>query len=125
MKPQKADATVGSMWGNKFPKALEYTYSWEAFENYDEIVEAKKVPSHEDIVNLVNENAKLAARSKQALKRIDEEYEKTKNNLYKKPDTSTPEYATEQAIKWAMKRNPKLTREQAQALVESMDQVTA
>jgi hypothetical protein len=121
MKTEKASGKVGSMWGKEFPKPLTYTYEYEAFESYDEIVKANKVPSHDDIVKLVNDDVKLAARSKQALKRIDDEFKATGNTLYQKPDPNSVEFVTDQMIRLAMKRNPKLTPEQARAYVESVE----
>lgn len=113
MKSETFKGSVESAYGQQLPKAVEFSGSYEAFENYDEIKAANELPSNDEIVTIVNAKRKAAARAKATTEAL-------QAAGVEKPDPNSPAIAIERMVKDAMRQNPKLSEAQARAFVQSI-----
>jgi hypothetical protein len=122
MATEKFSGAVKSAWGHELPEEVKFSGTFEAFETYEQLVAAKEEPSHDEVVAMVNNKRKAAARSKATLEALEQKYQETGDVLYQKPDPNSEEFQTEQQIKLLMKRRPELSYEKAKARVLAMNQ---
>lgn len=66
-KTETGKATVATAFGETLPKAIEYTFSYVALENVEQVRQAEEFPTDEDIVEYVNNKRKANARQKALL----------------------------------------------------------
>lgn len=63
MVTEKFSGTVESAYGKVLPSPVKFEGTFEAFASYQEVADAKELPSNDDIVNIVNAKRKAAARA--------------------------------------------------------------
>jgi hypothetical protein len=64
MKSAKFSGTMESAYGNKLDTPIKFEGTFEAFENYQEIVAAKEELSNDELVKAINDKRKANARQK-------------------------------------------------------------
>jgi 2,4-dienoyl-CoA reductase-like NADH-dependent reductase (Old Yellow Enzyme family) len=93
MKSETFKASVGSAYGEKLPKEIQFSYTVEKwYENYNELEQDKAVPSHDDVVDFVNLRNKNNERQKQQVITLSE-------HGYNKPDPNDPIVAAQTMIR--------------------------
>jgi hypothetical protein len=118
MKSETFKASVGSAYGEKLPKEIQFSYTVEkVFENYNELEAEKAVPSHEDIVDFVNTRNKNNERQKQMTITLAE-------HGYSKPDPNDPIVAAQTMIRNIQKME-NMQPQQKQMMVAVLQQQIA
>lgn len=92
MKSETFKGSVGSAYGEKLPKDIEFSYTVENFENYNELEAAKEVPSNQDVVDFVNVRRKNNERAKAMTAALEAAG-------YSKPDPNDPIVAAQTMIR--------------------------
>ena len=64
MKSEKFSGTMESAYGKVLPNKVEFSGDFQAYENIQEIRDAKDEPSDDEVVSFVNSKRKAAARQK-------------------------------------------------------------
>lgn len=64
MKSEKFSGTMESAYGKVLPSKLTFSGTYDAYENIQEVRDAKDEPSDDEVVNFVNSKRKAAARQK-------------------------------------------------------------
>jgi hypothetical protein len=64
MKSDTFKGSVESAYGEKLAKAVDFSGTFEAFENYEELTKANEIPSNDEILQFVNAKRKNNARQK-------------------------------------------------------------
>lgn len=113
MKTVSFDGTIGTAFDKtEIKPALPFAGTYEAYENYSDVPTDEKL-SEKDILEVVNTARKNAARAKEI-----------KSALlaagYKEVDRKSPEFQRNEMVANLMKQRPKLTREQAETVVDGM-----
>lgn len=70
MKPVAFDGTIETAYGEKLAKPIPYSGSFDAFETFDEVKEAKEELSNDEHVKAVNNGRKANARQKAMLEAL-------------------------------------------------------
>jgi len=107
MKATTFHGTVESAYGKPLPKAVEFSGSYDAFENMTEVRSAKEELSDDEELAVINAKRKAASRAAATTAALD-------TAGYEKPKADDPAVITENMIKGMMKLHG-LTREQAEA----------
>ena len=92
MKQETFKGSVGSAYGEKLPKEIEFSYSVNQFENYNELTQQSAVPSNQDIVDFVNTRNKNNERAKAMTAALEAAG-------YSKPDPNDPIVAANTMIR--------------------------
>jgi hypothetical protein len=82
MKTQTKSTTTNRAYGEILKTAIPYTYTWDEFETYDEVVAAKKEMAERDVIKFRNNEKLAAARSAALTEALDKAG-------YKKPTLET------------------------------------
>jgi hypothetical protein len=96
MKTETFKGEVASAYGETLPKAIAFSGTFEAFENYDEVVKANEIPSNDDVVGFVNAKRKANARAKATTAALEAAG-------ISKPDPNSPEVLKSNMVKNLMK----------------------
>lgn len=113
MKTVSFDGTIGTAFDKtEIKPALPFDGTYEAYENYTDVPADEKL-SEKDILEVVNNARKASARAK-AIK------ETLLGAGYKEVDRKSAEFQRNEMVSNLMKQRPKLTREQAETVVDGM-----
>jgi len=102
------------------PEKVAYAGKFEEFENAAECKAAGEWPSETDIVKMVNDSRKMAARAKATAIALDEKFKATGLSVYQKTDPNSAEGARANLIKQILKSNKKMTPEKAEKMADSL-----
>lgn len=94
MKTETLKGTIESAFGTKLPAALEYSGSFEAYENVGEVKSANDMPSDDEVVSFRNtqrRNNKRQSLMQDALDVAAKAWTGTGTNPYVKPTLETSE----------------------------------
>ena len=58
MKSVTFEGTVSSAWGTPIKPSISFKGSYQAYENYEEIVAANDLPSHDEVLKMRNDERK-------------------------------------------------------------------
>lgn len=64
MKTETYSGSIENAYGKPLASTVKFSGSFEAFENYSELVAQNELPSHQEIVDFVNNKRKANARQK-------------------------------------------------------------
>jgi hypothetical protein len=113
MKSVPFTATAESAYGEKLEKAVTYAGTYESFETYDEVKSANELPSNDEIVTMVNNKRKAAAKAKAMQAKFDE-------LKIEKPDPNSPANLRKGMIVNLMKQKPELDEATASSIIDSI-----
>lgn len=117
MKTEKFSGEVSQAYGKQLPNPVKFDGEFDAYENYDEIATANDLPSHDEIVTIVNAKRKASARAKATTAALD-------LAGYAKPSADDPAVIQANQIKLIQKQFG-LDEATATKVYESMQQTAA
>lgn len=110
MKTETFSGKIETAFGKTLPSPVSFSGSFEAYENYEDIVKANDLLSNEEVLNAVNAKRKAKARAAATTEAL-------QAAGIEKPDTSSPEYVKAQMVK-SFAKLYKVSEADASAMLE-------